>query len=437
MGKPQPAPPSRGRKVLAFIGAHFFRALWLATMVLVPLFGFWLASSLAAYKNATQWLALLVGLLLFPGLPIGWELFAQWRKKKSADPKKPPKKAVLTRLDRMVLRTLLINGAFLFVTLYFAKATAFRALAVRGDWMCDGYEGALPDGFRHTILWVADRFDKRRVDSRYGDSDKAPDPWEMKRPLEQKPLTVETKKDPMAWPMDVAIDPIVRDMPEYEQSSIDSVGQYLKSRFPDTRLRAKAIHDFVVTRMHYDYDALEKINAHDYEHTPSQEAEDVFYRRAAVCEGYARLMVALGKSADVEIAYVTGYIRDSRRRLSLDSTGQPNLEGVSHAWNAVKIDGHWELVDATWDDPTNGSPTTTYLFTPPNLLTYDHLPEESAWQLRADSITLGRTRERDGATRRRERWQGHPLQSRDGEPPHASHVRPARRRMGSAAVRGA
>ena len=35
-------------------------------MVLVPLIAFWLASSLAAYQNASQWLALLAGLAMFP-----------------------------------------------------------------------------------------------------------------------------------------------------------------------------------------------------------------------------------------------------------------------------------------------------------------------------------------------------------------------------------
>ncbi len=374
----------RAGRVVGFVVKHLARTLWVATMILTPLFGFWLASSLAAYENATQWLALLVGLLLFPILPVGWELFYAWRRSRREN----PPRAILTRLDRLVLRTLLVNGAFLAITLYVAHTTAFRAVAVRGDWMFDGHDGPIARTFRRGLLALADRLDKRRTvdDNRYGTSDKPPpDPWATERARPQPTAT----KDPLAWPLDVAPDPLVRDMPEAMQTSIDAVGAYLKSRFPDPKLRVKAIHDYVVGRLHYDYDALALINQHDYEHTPSQQAEDVFARRAGVCEGYARLMVALGKAADVEIAYVTGYIRDSQRRLAVDATGQPNLEGVSHAWNAVQIDGHWELIDATWDDPTNGDPTTTYLFTPPALMTYDHLPEDAAWQLRTDPITLG------------------------------------------------
>src|SRR5688572_236145 len=133
------APASAGNgvgagRVVWAIGYFLLRAIWVSTMVLTPLFGFWLASSLAAYNNASQWLSLLIGLALFPILPIGWEMFAAWRRTKD----KTPQKQILTRLDRLVLRTLVVNGVFLVVMLYFSKATALSAITQRGDWMLDG-----------------------------------------------------------------------------------------------------------------------------------------------------------------------------------------------------------------------------------------------------------------------------------------------------------
>src|SRR5690348_7902873 len=104
-------------------------------MAAAPLFGFWLASSLAAYNNASQWLALLVGLALFPILPLSWEAFAQWRRRRK--PGKPP---ILTRLDRLVLRTLIVNALFVGGMLGFARQTALHAVAMRGDWMFDGHD---------------------------------------------------------------------------------------------------------------------------------------------------------------------------------------------------------------------------------------------------------------------------------------------------------
>src|SRR5512132_2725191 len=108
---------SRAVTAARFVLALVVRILWVSTMVLTPLFGFWLASSLAAYHNASQWLSLLVGLLLFPILPVSWDLFFVWRRKR----KGATERAILTTLDRLVLRTLIINGVFLAGMMWQAK----------------------------------------------------------------------------------------------------------------------------------------------------------------------------------------------------------------------------------------------------------------------------------------------------------------------------
>jgi len=376
---------SRASGAALLIGKSIGRAIWVSLMVLTPLFGFWLASSLAAYHNASQWLSLLVGLLLFPILPFAWDLFFVWRRSKRS-----PARAILTRLDRLVLRTLVINGLFLGGMMWQARHESFRALAVRGDWMLDSFEGPTVERVRGMLLGFADRFDRRtKVKERYGKSDDAPADV---KPNDETPKPSEPTK-PGEWPLPATIDPIVSAMPESEQASIESVGGYLAAHITDKRQLVKAIHDYVITRMHYDYDALKAIQS-NANNIPEQTAEAVFARRAAVCEGYARLMIALGKAAGIEIAYVTGFIRDSTRRLAIsddpwDTSSRDALEGVMHAWNAVELDGKWYLIDATWDDPTGHDTTTTYLFTPPKLMAYDHFPEDAKWQLRSDPITLG------------------------------------------------
>lgn len=371
---------SRASSALLLIAKSVGRAIWVSLMVLTPLFGFWLASSLAAYHNASQWLSLLVGLLLFPILPLGWDLIFVWRRSKRV-----AKPAILTRIDRLVLRTLIINGLVLGGMMWKAQHESFRALAVRGDWMLDNFEGPTVDRARDVLLGFADRFDRRtKVKERYGKSDEAPSDVQPEKPT-PAPSAGE-------WPLPATIDPIVSGMPQSEQTSIDAVGAYLAARITDKRQLVKAIHDYVITRLHYDYDALKAIQSRG--DVPEQTAEAVFARGAGVCEGYSRLMIALGKAAGVEIAYVTGFIRDSTRRLTIsddpwDTSSRDALEGVMHAWNAVKLDGQWYLIDATWDDPTGHDTTTTYLFTPPKLMAYDHFPEDPAWQLRSDPITLG------------------------------------------------
>jgi hypothetical protein len=418
-----PSPAGRfALGILKLVG----RAVWTSTMLLIPLFGFWLASSLAAYRNASQGLALLGGLMLFPILPVGWELFYAWRKSKQ-----PAHRPVLTGIDRLVLRTLIVNGLFLGGMMWFNSATAFRALAVRGDWMLEGHDGPIATEVRGVLLGLADRLDRRlnAEEEHYGQSDAAP---EDVKPSEDRPdakrtgggsggsaeATPETPDAPATpdakpadkpstgkpaaeWPLPRDPDPIVTAIPEAEQASIESVGKYLATRFSDKRALVKALHDYVVLRLTYDEATLEKLQRKDYANVPSQEAEAVFAARTGVCAGYARLMVALGKAVGVEITYVTGYIRDAERRVAVDGSEaslKSSLEGYSHAWNAVKLDERWLLLDATWDDPTGSSPKTagdkplvesTYLFTPPRLFALDHFPKDSAWQLLAEPLSMG------------------------------------------------
>lgn len=395
---------SRGWRIAKVVGYVIVRVLWISTMILVPLFGFWLSSSLAAFNNASQWVSLLVGLALFPLVPLAWDLVYVWRRNR----KNPEAKQILTRLDRLVLRTLLLNGAFLGVMMWRAPQTSFRALAVRGDWILDGHDGDVANAIRGAMLGFADKFEKRwhEVDDRYGKSDDVPsdveptdvgptgtDPSELEEPSAPDAPAAQPKGE---WPVDPEPDVQVTDMPADQQASIEAVASYLKIRFPEQKRLAKAVHDYVALRLTYDDATLAKIVSHDYTNIASQDAETVFRTKTGVCEGYARLFAALGKAAGLETAYVTGYIRDAHRRVSetnangTDATVKAALEGYLHAWNAVKLDGNWYLVDTTWDDPKGADKIeSTYFLTPPKYFAYDHLPDEPKWQLVTSPISPG------------------------------------------------
>ena len=375
------------------------RVAWTSAMLLVPLFGFWLASSIAAYQNASTWAALAIGLALFPIVPVGWELFYTWRRRRRGE---DAARSILTRLDRLVLRTLVINGLFLGVMIWRLPQVAFRALAVRGDWMLDGAHGDLADRVRGVLLGVADRFEKRWhvADHEYGDSDAAPDeptpaPTPTPTPDSPAPGPSPDARSYPGWPVDAEPEVQVSAMPADAQASIASVGQYLLERIPDTRRRTKAIHDYVVLRLSYDHAAATAIDRKAFADVPSQDADAVFARKTAVCAGYAHLMVALGKAANVEIAFITGYARDTEYRApaaaTTDDAVRASLGGYLHAWNAARIDGTWSLIDATWDDSDDATAAvkSDYLFTPPALFAAQHLPDLPPWQLLAAPITAG------------------------------------------------
>jgi len=99
----------------------------------------------------------------------------------------------------------------------------------------------------------------------------------------------------------------------------------------------------------------------------------------------------MAEAGGLEAAYVVG---DARTRAE---EKEESVDGRSHAWNAVKLDGRWYLLDVTWDAGTvkDGSDHferrfgTDYFLTPPEVMGVDHFPEDSAWQLREAPLSRG------------------------------------------------
>ena len=158
---------------------------------------------------------------------------------------------------------------------------------------------------------------------------------------------------------------------------------YLTEPFEgDEALQARAIYRWITDRIRYDTGAFfggRQISA-------NASPQEVLETRRALCGGYADLFTFLATEAGLEAVSITGHSKgygfspEEARRDGLDS---------NHAWNAVRIDGQWELLDATWgagfiDDETRSfskSFEDHYFFTAPESFIYDHFPDESRWQL--------------------------------------------------------
>lgn len=130
-----------------------------ALVIAIPLLGIWGASSLAAFGGGSTGLAIGVGLLAFPIVPLAWDGIAQWRRKKDAP-------RILKTWDRLVLRTFAVNLVFLGALLSFGPQTLFTALSTRGDWILDGSTSARAASVRGSLLraadgleWLYDSFD--------------------------------------------------------------------------------------------------------------------------------------------------------------------------------------------------------------------------------------------------------------------------------------
>jgi hypothetical protein len=334
--------------------------------------GVWLASSLVAYINGPKLLTVFSGILLFPLVPILWDMRCS-KKRKELD--------ILTWGDRIVLRTLVLNLAFLFLLLALQPQTSFLALSTRGDWFLDGMYSSQAELARKGLFTAARSLEGLYLKFHSNPFDQYADTTPVKPQPAPQPRLIGQTGQAKEWPwIGVGLHPAVVNMPASAETSIASVAQYIAKQENDPMLRVKALHDYVADRIAYD---ARNYFAGTY---PPQDAETVFQRRVAVCAGYAKLLEALGQAIGEEIVYVVG---DSRSSTS-------DLEGQSHAWNAAKIKGQWYLIDATWDSGTVDQASgfqkaykTDYLFPPPEVMGISHFPDDENFQLRSQPISRG------------------------------------------------
>lgn len=412
-------PEPKSSSLIARLIVTPLRMAWTALVILTPLLGVWLASSLAAFLNGPIWAAVLVGALLFPILPLAWEVRGHVRYMR----KEERKPRVLTFLDRMTLRTLFINLIFITGLLATFPKEAFTALATRGDWMLTDAEGEYVEPTREALfatagglewLYLLTRDDPyaRFDDGSAQDVTPTPTPSQERWKIARRPGGGEDDSgeqggehqrgeegqvageepsgeegsgrregEPLPWPMEAELHPIVASIPASAETSPKAVAEYIARHEDDPFQRVKALHDYAIDRLSYDHDRLRR-NDLTWE---SQQPDVVFRERKAVCSGYALLLVEMGKHTGDKIVYVSGVSRDD----------SGDVSGAGHAWNAVEIEGAWYLLDATWNDPTNPDKhqsdnyRTSYLFTPPHIFGMDHFPEEPKWQLREEPITRG------------------------------------------------
>lgn len=100
-----------------------------------------------------------------------------------------------------------------------------------------------------------------------------------------------------------------------------------------------AINQYLCDTIEYDYDALENAEKNEFMYV-DEEFNDSFTAYGAlingkcVCAGYSAAFKLLADEAGLESIVVTGFLEGS----------------LAHAWNKVKIEGEWQIVDSTNND---------------------------------------------------------------------------------------
>lgn len=182
----------------------------------------------------------------------------------------------------------------------------------------------------------------------------------------------------------VFVDSVMREYKTKIKSEDDlyKVVNYIRNTFQDDSLRLRASFIWVTENIGYD------VKAYQQEDMNAAKLGYVIKNKKAVCGGYASLIKFFCSSFNIDCEVVNGYGRAGKSKIVINQTYLRN----NHAWNAVKINGTWRLLDATWaagvvDDSNEDNLVyhkkfnESYYDTPPEKLILNHLPAQKQYQL--------------------------------------------------------
>lgn len=189
------------------------------------------------------------------------------------------------------------------------------------------------------------------------------------------------------------VDSIVTTYPN-KFKSIEHFANKIASDFKSDIERTRATYYWIANNITYDYKSLRKKRKKkkikskskaNYEaklHAFNRKiAEKTLRKKSAVCEGYSQLITEVLRDLDIISVVVTGYAKRFPSEIGRIRRNS------NHAWNAVRIEEDWYLIDATWS--TGNSMynkeffrfSDTYFMINPKNLILSHFPDDKQWQL--------------------------------------------------------
>ncbi len=191
------------------------------------------------------------------------------------------------------------------------------------------------------------------------------------------------------------VDKKVRSYPN-SFNSLEKLHQTIKNDFNKPKDRVRAIYTWIALHIEYDVKTYMK-GTKPIKYTYRSDVEKLrkekeienklalktLKTRKAICHGYATLFKVLCEMSEIQCELITGTSKIS----NTDIGKEP--QRVDHAWNAVKINNQWKLIDATWGAGyLNGQNmkfekkyTDVFFFTEPEKFFYNHFPADKQWLL--------------------------------------------------------
>lgn len=179
-----------------------------------------------------------------------------------------------------------------------------------------------------------------------------------------------------------AIDAYVKTLEFKKDDGIQQMAEKITAKSNTDKEKVRAIFGWIAHNIEYD------VKSFMSGRIPKSEPMDVVRLGRGVCQGYANLFEALSESVGIETYVVSGYSK------GYGYADRKKLENSDHAWNAVKVDDNWYLLDPTWGaghlnerGKYVSSMQEKYFLAKPAFFITEHLPEDPAFQMLPCPIT--------------------------------------------------
>ena len=150
-----------------------------------------------------------------------------------------------------------------------------------------------------------------------------------------------------------SVDNIVQSYPRY--TNPESLADKINSDFSDDASKARAAFKWLTNNIRYDLEEYyQPKKVIQFQYSTEEErlqklqaikdkiVKDAFRKKMGVCEEYAQSFKKLADLLGIEAQVIKGYVRNSAQEIGR----VPRT--TNHAWNAVKLNNKWVLLDATW-----------------------------------------------------------------------------------------
>lgn len=178
-------------------------------------------------------------------------------------------------------------------------------------------------------------------------------------------------------------------------SKLDKLADQINIDFKTPEEKARAIYAWIAMNVSYDVKGMKSTKGVSYSYRNQEEKQQIekkmeedlalktMKQKKAVCQGYSTLHKILCEKTGLECEIISGTSKTTPQDIG-KAPGR-----MDHAWNAIKLNGKWKLVDATWGagymDQGTGKfkklYSDFYFLTDPDKFFLKHYPEDKKWLL--------------------------------------------------------